>query len=198
MSSLSRPRLGVVVGSTRPGRVGAAVADWFAGEARSHGAFDVEVLDLAKIDLPILDEPNHPRMRRYTKEHTQRWSRLVESMDAFAFVTPEYNYAMAPALLNAIDYLFAEWTYKPVGFVSYGGVSGGTRSVQMAKQVVTSVKMMPMSEGVIIPFVRQSVTDEGRFEPEAPIAEAARTLLDELVRWERALRPLRAGDEARV
>jgi len=198
LSSLSRPRLGVVVGSTRPGRVGAAVADWFAGEARSHGAFDVEVLDLAKIDLPILDEPNHPRMRRYTKEHTQRWSRLVESMDAFAFVTPEYNYAMAPALLNAIDYLFAEWTYKPVGFVSYGGVSGGTRSVQMAKQVVTSVKMMPMSEGVIIPFVRQSVTDEGRFEPEAPIAEAARTLLDELVRWERALRPLRAGDEARV
>ena len=198
MPSVSRPRLGVVVGSTRPGRVGPAVAAWFAGEARTHGAFDVEVLDLAEIDLPLLDEPNHPRMRKYTKEHTRRWSRLVEAIDAFAFVTPEYNYAMAPALLNAIDYLFAEWNYKPVGFVSYGGVSGGTRSVQMAKQVVTSVKMMPMSEGVIIPFVRQSVTDAGRFEPEAPLVEAARTLLDELVRWERALRPLRAGDEARV
>ncbi len=198
MPSVSRPRLGVVVGSTRPGRVGPAVAAWFAGEARTHGAFDVEVLDLAEIDLPLLDEPNHPRMRKYTKEHTRRWSRLVEAIGAFAFVTPEYNYAMAPALLNAIDYLFAEWNYKPVGFVSYGGVSGGTRSVQMAKQVVTSVKMMPMSEGVIIPFVRQSVTDAGRFEPEAPLVEAARTLLDELVRWERALRPLRAGDEARV
>lgn len=194
MSSPSRPRLGVVVGSTRPGRVGAAVAAWFADMARAHGAFEVEVVDLAEINLPMLDEPNHPRMRKYTKEHTHRWSATVESLDAFAFVTPEYNYAMAPALLNAIDYLFTEWNYKPVGFVSYGGVSGGTRSVQMAKQVVTTVKMMPMSEGVFIPFVRQSITDDGRFEPDDPVTASARALLDELVRWEGALRSLRSPE----
>lgn len=194
MSTPSRPRLGIVVGSTRPGRVGLAVARWFADVAKEHGAFDVEFVDLADVALPLLDEPNHPRMKRYTKDHTLRWSRLVDSLDAFAFVTPEYNYAMAPALLNAIDYLFSEWNYKPVGFVSYGGVSGGTRSVQMAKQVVTSVKMMPMSEGVIIPFVRQSITDEGVFKPEDPITDAARVLLDELARWESALRPLRTPE----
>jgi len=111
-------------------------------------------------------------------------------LDAFLFVVPEYNYSMAPSLANALDYLFWEWQYKPVGFVSYGGVSGGTRGVQMAKQIVTTLKMMPIPEGVIIPFVPDRLKD-GRFDPNEQMEDAARAMLDELARWEDALRALR-------
>lgn len=196
MSDAALPRLGIVVASTRPGRVGAAVGEWFTKVALDHGAFDVRVLDLASVDLPLLDEPNHPVQKKYTKDHTHAWSREVDGCDAFTFVTPEYNYAMAPALLNAVDYLFHEWSYKPAGFVSYGGVSGGTRSVQMAKQVVTSVKMMPMAEGVFIPFVRKFIGEDGRFQQDEMLAKSALAMLDEIARWEGALRSLRPASKA--
>ncbi len=192
----SPPRLGVVVVSTRPGRVGPAVARWFRDAAERHGGFAIDLIDLAEVGLPFLDEPAHPRMRQYAHDHTRRWSALVDAVDAFAFVVPEYNYSMAAPLKNALDYLHWEWHYKPAGFVSYGGVSAGTRGVQMAKEVVTALKMMPLPEAVSIPFV-QRFLDEGReIRPNEVMEGAARALLDELARWEGALRGLRAGTRA--
>lgn len=190
------PKLLIVIASTRPGRVGLPVAEWFIAHAREHGGFDVQVADLAELDLPLLDEPNHPRLRRYTKQHTIDWSERVAGADAFAFVTPEYNYGPTAALINALSYLHHEWQYKPAGFVSYGGVSAGTRGVQVAKQVVTTLKIFAIPEAVSIPFVRQFLDDDGRIQPNEVMISAAIAMLDELLRVQDALRPLRRPAEA--
>ena len=184
------PTLLIIIASTRPGRVGLPVARWFEEYAGRHGGFDVKVADLAELDLPLLDEPHHPRMGQYTQEHTRAWSRMVGEADAFAFVMPEYNYAMTASLKNALDYLYNEWNYKPVGLVSYGGMSGGLRAAQMVKEVVTTLRMMPLPEGVGIPFVSQHIKD-GAFQPPELVVESARVMLDELGRWAGALRTLR-------
>lgn len=186
------PRLAVIVASTRPGRIAPAVAEWFVRAAREHGGFEVDLVDLAEVDLPFLDEPNHPRMRQYTKQHTKDWSALVDSADAFVIVTPEYNYSLTAPLKNALDYLFWEWQHKPVGFVSYGGLSGGTRAIQTIKHVVTTLKMVPLVESVAMPFFAQHFSQEGLFEPNESIRGSATTMLDELARMAGALKPLRA------
>jgi NAD(P)H-dependent FMN reductase len=185
------PRLTIIIGSTRPGRAGLPIATWFADRARSHGAFDVDVVDLAELDLPLLDEPNHPRLRRYTQQHTKDWSATVDAGDAFVIVTPEYNHGYPAALKNAIDYLHEEWQDKPVGFVSYGGVSAGTRAVQQLKQVVTTLKLLPVLESVSIPFHTQFIDEDGRVQPNEIMEGAGDAMLTELARMEAALRPLR-------
>jgi NAD(P)H-dependent FMN reductase len=185
-------KLQVIVVSTREGRKGPYVAGWFLERARAHGKFDVEKIDLAEIDLPLVDEPNHPRLRKYEHEHTRAWSATVDRADAYVFVTPEYNYSAPPSLINALDYLVHEWAYKPAGFVSYGGVSAGLRSVQMAKQTLTALKVMPMVEAVSIPFFQQHIDEErGTFDPGEVQAKAAEVMLNELLRWAEALKPLR-------
>jgi NAD(P)H-dependent FMN reductase len=187
------PRLLIVIASTRPGRVGLPVADWFVREATKHGGFELELVDLAELALPLLDEPNHPRLRKYTKEHTHAWSAAVDTTDAVVFVTSEYNYGYPAALKNAIDYLNQEWRYKPIGFVSYGGVAAGTRSVQQLKQVVTAVRMVPTGASVNIPFVANFLDDDRVIRANDVMVQAAGEMLDELVALEAALRPLRDG-----
>jgi NAD(P)H-dependent FMN reductase len=182
--------LRIIVGSVRPGRVGLPVAEWFEKVAASDGRFDVTLLDLAEIDLPLMDEPEMPGRRQYEHEHTKRWSALVEPADAYVLVAPEYNAGPAPALKNAFDYLYHEWGYKPVGFVSYGGVSGGMRGAQALKPNLLQFSMMPVPEGVVIPFVG-SMVDGGVFTPTEPVEQGAASLLDSLARWADALRPMR-------
>jgi NAD(P)H-dependent FMN reductase len=146
-----------------------------------------------RLDLPLLDEPNHPRLRKDTKQHTHDWSARVDAADAFAFVTPEYNYGPTAALINALSYLNQEWHYKPVGFVSYGGISAGTRGVQVAKQIVTTLRMFAIAEAVSIPFVAQFLNDERVIEPNEVMTGAATAMLNELLRVQDALAPLRTG-----
>jgi NAD(P)H-dependent FMN reductase len=191
------PTLTVIIGSTRPGRAGQPIAEWFTGRARSHGGFDVEVADLAEIRLPLFDEPNHPRLGQYTHQHTKDWSARIDRADAIVFVTPEYNYGYPATIKNAIDYLSQEWKDKPAGFVSYGGIAAGTRAVQQLKQVLTTLKMVPVFDSVNIPFHAQLIHD-GRFHANEVLEQAANAMLDELVRVEGALRPLRteAGSAA--
>jgi NAD(P)H-dependent FMN reductase len=188
------PTLQILIASTRPGRVGLPVASWFEAHTRAHGAFEIDVADLAEIKLPFMDEPNHPRLRKYTHQHTKDWSARVDAADAFVFVMPEYNYGMTAPLKNAIDYLHTEWQYKPVGLVSYGGISAGTRAAQMVKQVVTTLKMTPLPEAVSIPFVAQFVDDEGEVRPSEVMEQSATAMLNELLRVSEALRPLRADN----
>ncbi|HET6508432.1 MAG TPA: NAD(P)H-dependent oxidoreductase [Baekduia sp.] len=185
------PQLHVILASTRPGRAGEPIAEWFVQRARAHGAFDVELVDLAEVALPFLDEPAHPRLRRYEHEHTKAWSARIDAGDAFVFVTPEYNYGYPATLKNAIDYLHFEWQHKPVAFVSYGGVAAGTRAVQQLKQVVTTLKMMPLFEAVNIPFHTQFIDEEGRLQPNETMEAAADAMLSELVLTEQTLRPRR-------
>ncbi len=187
-------KLHVIVASTRPSRQGPRVAAWFLEYARAHGKFIVELVDLAEVDLPFLDEPAHPRLGQYTHDHTRRWSATIDRADAFVVVTPEYDYGTPATLVNALQCLVREWAYKPVGFVSYGGVSAGTRGVQMTKQIVTALKMMPMVEAVAIPFFAHHIdADTGTFDPGEVQARAAVAMLDEIARWADALKPLRQG-----
>jgi NAD(P)H-dependent FMN reductase len=182
--------LQLIVASTRPGRAGEPVARWFENLARDHGHFEIDYTDLAEVALPLMDEPHHPRLRRYTKEHTRAWSERVERADCFVFVHPEYNHSFTAPLKNAIDYLVHEWAYKPAGLVGYGGVAGGTRAMQALKPVLAGLRMVVPTESVIIPFIGQLVAD-GRFASSEEIDQGARAMLDELVRLEDALRPLR-------
>lgn len=184
--------LQVIVVSTREERKGPVVARWFMEQARAHGGFDLELVDLAEVDLPLLDEPKHPRLQQYEHAHTRSWSGTIGRADAYVFVTPEYNFGTPPSLVNALDYLVREWAYKPVGFVSYGGVSGGLRGVQMAKQIMTALRMVPMVEAVAIPFFSRHIDEaSGSFDPGEVQEKAARAMLDELLKWADVLVQLR-------
>ena len=184
-------KLNIIIASTRPGRVGAPVGAWFHEVAKTHGGFDAERVDLAAFALPIYDEPLHPRLQKYEHEHTRRWSASVDAADAYVFVTPEYNHGPTPALVNALNYVYTEWNYKPAAFVSYGGISGGMRAVQTTKLTLNTLKMVPILEAVTIPMVAQHLKD-GAFVPNEIHMTSANDLLNELARWAEALKPLRA------
>lgn len=184
--------LQVIIGSTRPGRNGPLIAQWAAEQARAHGRFTVELVDLADFKLPILDEIAHPRFSTYEHEHTKRWSASVKRGDAYLFVLPEYDYSMPASVLNALQVLYHEWSYKPAAFVSYGGESGGLRSVQMTKQAMTTFKLVPIVETVSVHYLPRHIDKAaGTFTPEPDYAKKATVMLDELHRWAVALRTLR-------
>ena len=184
-------KLQTIICSTRPGRVGPAVAGWFNGFANAHGAFDGALVDLADFHLPVYDEPRHPVMQQYQHDHTRSWSASVASADAYVFVLPEYNFCPPPSFFNALNYVYREWNYKPCGFVSYGGVSGGLRSAQVAKQLVTTVKMMPMVEGVMVQMVAKQLNEQGTFQASDQHEISGKSMLDELAKWAGALKALR-------
>lgn len=184
--------LHTVIASTRPGRAGAPVGRWFHDAATRDGRFACELVDLAEVNLPLMDEPKHPRFRDYQHAHTRAWSAKVAAADAFVFVTPEYNYSAPPSLTNALDYLFHEWNYKPCAFVSYGGVSGGLRATQMERLHATTLKMMPMMESVMVPMVASQLDPgDGHFTTNRHNESAGQAMLDELWRWAEALKPMR-------
>lgn len=180
------PTLHVLIASTRPGRIGPPIAEWVRQRAEDHGYFDVELVDLADVALPLLAEPNHPRIATYTHEATLRWSDTVRRAHAFAFVMPEYNHSFNAALKNALDHLFIEWNDKPVAFVSYGGLSGGLRAVAAIKPVVSALRMVPVLEGIALPFPQKQIND-GTFVAGADHDLAATAMLDELARLTAAL-----------
>ena len=184
-------KLQTIICSTRPGRIGPSVAQWFNHFATAHGSFDCSLVDLADFKLPVYDEPVHPRMQQYEHEHTKAWSKSVAEADAYAFVIPEYNYFTPPSLVNALNYVYSEWNYKPCGFVSYGGVSGGLRSAQATKQLVTTLKMMPMVEGVMVQMPWNQLDDDKVFQSNELIDNSATAMLDELHKWAQALKAMR-------
>ncbi len=181
-----------IVASTRPGRLGPAVADWFVDAVREQAQqleITIDIADLAEIGLPLLDEPEHASAGHYVHEHTRAWSRRVAAADAFVVITPEYNYGMPASFKNAIDYLYAEWAWKPVGFVSYGNTAAGTRAVQMAKQVVTTLRMMPVGATVALRLSEHVADGAVRVDP--ALRTTANAVLAELARVADALRELR-------
>lgn len=187
-------KLQTIVASTRQGRQGRRVADWFFARAQAHAKFDVELVDLAEVNLPLFDEPKHPRFRDYVHEHTKQWSATVSRGDAYVIVTPEYDHGPPAALVNALQYLVQEWGYKAAGIVSYGGVSAGTRGVAITKQILAALKVVPMFETVAIPFFSQHIDKEtGVFNPGKVQDDAAQVMLDELLKWSNALKTMRTA-----
>lgn len=183
--------LKIILGSTRPTRKGPAVAKWIDGLARKNDAFKVELVDLAEIGLPLLDEPHHPAMKKYEHEHTKRWSAAIEDADALIFVTPEYDFFAPASLVNAIQCLSQEWKYKVAGVVCYGGISGGLRSSQELRMLLVNNGVMPIQQVVPLPMFADSINEDGVFVANDKMIEGAEGMLSELVKWGTALKTLR-------
>jgi NAD(P)H-dependent FMN reductase len=186
--------IGIILGSTRPGRNGKAVADWVLQIASQRTDARFELVDLLDYPLPHLDEPYPPTLNNYQNEHTKRWAAKVASFDGFVFVTPEYNHSVSAVLKNAIDYLYAEWNNKAVGFVSYGSV-GGARAAEHLRLVAGELQMADVRSQVtlslITEFENYSVFKPGNYQ-----IPALQTTLDQVVEWSSALAPLRSARAA--
>jgi NAD(P)H-dependent FMN reductase len=187
-------RVGIIVGSTREGRQGERVARWVQGRVEAREAFEAEWIDLATHALPYYRHPSPPKVleSRYEDPRERAWVALVERMDAFLVVTPEYNHGYPAALKNGFDYAYTGWNRKPVGFVSYGGSSGGVRAVQQLRQVVVELQMAPLREEVNIPFVGRALDETGAPKEEFP-RKRLETLLGELEWWAATLKAGRGG-----
>lgn len=197
--STTLSRLLVITVSTRPQRLGPTITRWLLeaiSEVSAEVRLELDHVDLAELALPFLDEPEHPSSGRYTRAHTRAWSQRVGDADAVLVVTPEYNHAMPATLKNALDLLSREWAWKPIGFVSYGNTSAGTRAVAMARQVASTLRLVPTS-GTVALRIADEVVD-GVLRPDPRRDAAAVELVRELDRLSRTLRPLRrvrAADE---
>ncbi|WP_298492746.1 NADPH-dependent FMN reductase [uncultured Maritimibacter sp.] len=190
MSQDAPLKIKVITVSTRPGRIGPVVTDWIAALAAERAAFEVEVVDLAELDLPLFNEPKHPSMRDYQHDHTKRWAAIVGEADGFVFVTPEYDFFPPASIVNAVQYLLHEWAKKPAAVVSYGGVSGGLRSMQVLRGLLGNLNMVALSKSIPIPFVHGMIK-EGVLEANQTMGDGAKLMLDELESWGRGLRAMR-------
>ncbi|WP_405889590.1 NAD(P)H-dependent oxidoreductase [Streptomyces sp. NBC_00133] len=184
-------RIGIILGSTRPGRNEEAVARWVYEVAAQRTDAEFELVDLLDYKLPHLDEVYPPSMGQYVQPHTLSWANKIASFDGYVMVTPEYNHSTSGALKNAIDFLYAEWNNKAVGFVSYGS-AGGTRAVEHLRLIAAELQMADVRAQVALSlftdFENYSVFKPGDFQ-----REALTTVLDQVVSWSVALAPLRAG-----
>ncbi len=192
MTMPARPVIDVVICSTRPGRLGPKIGDWFHTIAAAQDGITARLIDIADFALPMFDEPRHPRLGDYAHEHTKRWAASVAAADGFAFVAPEYNHGPTPALVNALTFLGPEWALKPAGFVSYGGRSGGLRAAQLTKPILSALKMYPVKNGVVIPMAKDHVVD-GSFVGGEELEREANGMLKELATMAAGLAPLRSA-----
>ena len=183
--------LKIITSTVRPGRKGPIVANWIKEIASRHGEFEVELLELGAIALPMMNEEHHPMLRKYQHEHTKKWSAAIDAADAFIFVTAEYDYNYPAPLRNALEYLFHEWNYKAAGMVSYGGVSAGTRAWISLKNDLSTFKMVPVTESVNIPFFTQYISDEEIFQPTEAMEKSAEAMLNSIVKWTKGLEVIR-------
>jgi NAD(P)H-dependent FMN reductase len=182
-------RIGIILGSTRPNRNGEQVAKWVYDIASRRDDAEFELVDLRDYPLPHLDEPLPPSMGQYQNEHTRQWADKIGSFDGFVIVTPEYNHSTSGVLKNAIDYLYAEWNNKAVGFVSYGGV-GGARAAEHLRLVAGELQMADVRQQVALSLLTE-FENFSVFKPADYSLAALNTLLDQVVAWSTALAPLR-------
>ena len=190
-------KVAIVIGSTRPGRVGESVSRWVyqISKQRNDNDADFELVDLRDFDLPLLDEPVPPLMEKYSKPHTRAWSVRIDAFDAYVFVTPEYNHATSGALKNAIDFLYREWNDKAAGFVGYGS-AGGTRAVEHLRLVMGELQVADVRNQVALSF--HTDFENGVFKPHARNEKTVNLMLDQEIAWGGALKALREKTNDRI
>ena len=184
-------KIGIIIGSTRPGRKAEAVARWVHGIAAKRSDATYELVDIAEFDLPLLDEPVPPSMGQYSKEHTRRWASKIAQYDGFVFVTPEYNHATSGALKNAIDFLFAERNNKAAGCVGYGSM-GGARAIENLRLIMGEIKIADVRQAVMLSLFTD-FENFATFKPAAMHEKTVGAMLDEVVAWSRAMQGVRSG-----
>jgi len=182
-------KLGIIIGSTRPGRKAEAVARWVYEIAQKRSDAEFELVDIKDFNLPLLDEPMPPAMGQYTQPHTKAWSAKIDSFDAYIFVTPEYNHAPSGALKNAIDYLYREWNNKAAGFVGYGS-AGGTRAVEQLRLIMGELLVADVRAQVALSLYTD-FENFTVFKPSPHHEKSVNTLFDQVIAWGSALKPLR-------
>jgi NAD(P)H-dependent FMN reductase len=186
-------KLQIILGSTRPGRAGEAVAEWVYKTASERDDLEVELVDVADYELPLLDEPMPPMMRQYTKSHTKEWSKKIDEADGYIFVAAEYNHSVAGGLKNAIDYLKHEWSNKSVGFVSYGS-NGGSRAVEHLRGIAGELQMADVREQLLL-YLAQDFENYKTFKPVEKHEIQLNNVLDQVTSWAEAMQFVR-NDEA--
>lgn len=182
-------RIAVILGSTRPGRRGKAVADWVYEQAAKRTDAQFELVDVADFGLPLLDEPLPPSLGQYRHEHTKAWAEAIGSFDGYVFVTAEYNHSVPGALKNALDFLYGEWNKKAAGFVSYGG-TGGTRAVEHLRLIAAELQMADVRAQVALPLATE-FENYTTFTPSPRAVLGLGAVLDQVIAWAGALKPLR-------
>ncbi len=186
----------IIVGSTRPNRFGPQPATWIHELSKEHPDATFEVIDLAEVKLPFLDEPQAPLFGNYQHEHTKQWSKLIDEADGFVIVTPEYNRGTSAALKNAIDFAAREWFYKPVAFVSYGANGGGVRAVEQLHNTFTWLRAYSMHDELLIRNYWTQLNEQGTFAPTDDQTTAAHRLLKHVVFWAEHMKAPRAKLQA--
>ncbi len=182
-------RIGIILGSTRPNRNGEQVARWVLDVASRRRDARFELLDLRDYPLPHLDEPLPPSFGQYQGDHTKRWAAKIASFDGFVIVTPEYNHSTSGVLKNAIDYLYAEWNNKAIGFVSYGA-TGGARAVEHLRLIAGELQMADVRQQVVL-SLKTEFENFSTFKPSEHSLPTLNTMLDQVVTWSTAIAPLR-------
>jgi NAD(P)H-dependent FMN reductase len=181
-------KIAIILGSTRPNRVGAIVAEWVNEIAGKRTDAEFELVDVAKLDLPLLDEELPPAVGQYANQHTKDWAAKVASFDAFVFVTPEYNHSVPAGLKNALDFVYAEWANKAAGFVSYGA-AGGIRAVEHLRLILAELQVATVRTQLTL----NSYTDFENFYVFKPTGQHEETLnmvFDQVMSWGTALKPV--------
>jgi NAD(P)H-dependent FMN reductase len=187
-------RIGIIIGSTRPGRKAEAVARWLLDVAARRSDAQYELVDIAEYNLPHLDEPAPPSMRQYTKPHTHAWSKKIESFDGFVFVTPEYNHSTSGVLKNAIDYLYAEWNNKAAAFVGYGTI-GGARAIEHLRAISAELQIADVRQQLSFSLFTD-FENFSTFSPGLRQRDLAAAMFDQLEAWAGALKDLRTSQQA--
>ncbi|MFF8595169.1 NADPH-dependent FMN reductase [Streptomyces sp. NPDC015220] len=192
MPTAAPVRLAVIVGSTRQGRIGPVVADWFARQARARDDFAVDVVDIAEARLPTVLTPPDEHGRHASPE-VRAYAERIAAADVFVVVTPEYNRGYPAALKHAVDCLFTQWQAKPAAFVGYaGGMSGGMRAIEQLRSVFAELHAVPLRDSVNFPHVYTRFDEDGEPLDAQEVNAAAKKLLDQLLWWAQALREARA------
>lgn len=184
-------RVAIILGTTRPGRIGEAVAKWTYEIAKKRSDAEFELVDILDYNLPLLDEPVPPSRGQYSKEHTKRWSAKIASFDAYVFVTPEYNHGIPAALKNALDFLFVEWNHKSAGFVSYGS-AGGARAVEQLRLVMAELLIADVRAQVMLSLFTD-FENFSVFKPSERHEKSVNAMLDQVIAWGNAMKSLRLG-----
>ncbi len=182
-------KLAIIIGSTRPGRKGEAVAKWVYEIAKNRSDAEYELVDIKDFNLPVLDEPVPPSMGQYSQEHTKIWSQKIASFDGYIFVTPEYNHSTSGALKNAIDYLYKEWNNKAAGFVAYGS-AGGTRAVEHLRLIMGELQVADV-RGQVALSLMTDFENFSVFKPASYHEKTLNTMFEQVVSWATALKTLR-------
>ncbi|OFZ29526.1 MAG: NADPH-dependent FMN reductase [Bdellovibrionales bacterium RIFCSPHIGHO2_01_FULL_40_29] len=181
--------IGIIMGSTRPGRIGEGVAKWVFEQAQTRSEVNYHLIDLLDYNLPLLDEPNPPMMGNYTKEHTKKWAAAIAKLDGFVFVTPEYNHSTSAALKNAFDYLYKEWNNKACGFVSYGSAMGA-RAVENLRLVAGELKMADVRNQLML-SLHSDFENYKVFKPSSHHEKSLKAVFDDVESWSGALKTIR-------